>query len=87
MLIQCSTPDDKIQVPKMIQWQDINFSKEWLLERESLPAKLVIDELNLAHIHQYLDGIVKISFHDEKPLTNNEGRHSFAGSESISKRD
>ena len=87
MLIQCSTPDAKIQVPKMIQWQDINLPKEWLLERESPHAKPVLDELNLAHIHQYLDGIVKTSFHDEKPLRINEGRHSFARSESISKRD
>ena len=23
MLIQCSTPDAKVQVPKMIQWQDV----------------------------------------------------------------
>ena len=28
MLIQCSTPDDKVQVPKMIHWQDINLPKE-----------------------------------------------------------
>ena len=76
-----------IQVPKMIQWQYISLPKEWLFEQESPPAKPVLDKLNLAHIHQYLDGIVKISFHDEKPLRINEGRHSFAGSESISKRD
>ena len=86
-LIQCSTPDAKIQVPKMIQWQDVNLPKERLLERESPPTKLVFDELNLTHIHQYLDGTVKISFHDDRSLRINEGRHSFAGSESISKRD
>ena len=28
MLIQCSTPNDKVQVPKMIHWQDINLPKE-----------------------------------------------------------
>ena len=87
MLIQCSTPDAKIQVPKMIQWQDVNLPKERLLERESPPTKPVFDELNFTHIHQYLDGTVKISFHDDRPLRINEGRHSFAGSESISKRD
>ena len=32
ILIQCSTPDARIQVPKMIQWQDVNLPKEWLLE-------------------------------------------------------
>ena len=58
-----------------------------MLEQESPAAKLVFDELNLTHIQQYLDGTVKISFHDNQPLRINEGRHSFAGSESISKRD
>ena len=28
MLIQCSTPDAKLQVPKMIQWQDIKLPTE-----------------------------------------------------------
>ena len=32
MLIQCSTPDAKIQVPKMIQWQDIKLPNDWVLE-------------------------------------------------------
>ena len=87
MLIQCSTPDAKTHVQKMIQWQDINLPKQWLLEQESPPAKPVFDELDLTHIQQCLDGTIKICFHDNQPLKINEGRHSFAGSESISKRD
>ena len=71
----------------MIHWQDINLPKKWLLEQEAPPAKPVFDELNLTHIQQYLDGTVKISFHDNQPMRINEGRHSFVGSESISKRD
>ena len=51
------------------------------------PAKPVFDELDLTHIQQYLNGTIKISFHDNQPLKINEGRHYFAGSESISKRD
>ena len=58
-----------------------------MLEQESPPAKPVFDELNLTHIQQYHDGTVKISFHDNQPLRINEGRNSFAGFESISKRD
>ena len=58
MLIQCSTPDTKIQVPKMIQWQDVKLPNDWLLEQESPPAKPVFDELDLTHIQQYLDGTV-----------------------------
>ena len=42
MLIQCSTPDAKIQVPKMIQWQDVKLPNDWLLEQESPPAKPVL---------------------------------------------
>ena len=71
----------------MIQWQGINLPKEWLLEQESPPTKPIFDELNLDHIQQYFDGTVKISFNSNKPLMINEGRHSFTGSEDISKRD
>ena len=87
MLIQCSTPNAKVQAPKMIQWQDIKLPTEWLLEQETLLAKPVFDELDLTHIQQYLNGTVKISFQNNQPLRINEGGHSFAGSESISKKD
>ena len=87
MLIQCSTPYAKIQVPKMIQWQDVKLPTEWLLEQESPLVKPVFDELDLTRIQKYLDGTVKISFQNNQPLRINEGRHSFAGSENISKRD
>ena len=50
MLIQCSTPDSKVQVPKMIQWQDVKLPTDWLLEQESPSAKSVFDELDLTHI-------------------------------------
>ena len=71
----------------MIQWQDVKLPTEWLLEQESPLAKLVFDELDLTHIQQYLDSTVKISFQYNQPSRINEGRHSFVGSESISKRD
>ena len=87
MLITCSTPDAKVQVPKMIQWQDINLPTEWLLNQESPVPKPVFDELDLTNIQQYLDSTVKICFQNNQPLRINERRHSFAGSESISKRD
>ena len=57
------------------------------MEQESPIAKSIFDELDFTHIQQYLDGTVKISFQNNQPLWINEGRHSFAGSESISKRD
>ncbi|KAL4616185.1 hypothetical protein ACB092_07G180400 [Castanea dentata] len=93
MLIQCSTPDAKIQVPKMIQWQDITLPKEWTLEQVAPPVKPVFDELDLTKIAQYSDGNVKIFFDDtkcfptNKPLRINEGRKSFVGSESVVKRN
>ena len=87
MLIQCSTPDAKVQVPKMIQWQDVKLATEWLLKQETPLAKPVFDELDLTYIQQYLDGTIKISFQNNQPLRINEGRHSFVGFESISKRD
>ena len=62
MLIKCSTPDAKIQIPKMIQWQDIKLPTEWFLDQESSIAKPIFDELDLTHIQQYLDGTVKQVF-------------------------
>ena len=58
-----------------------------MLEQESPLSKPIFDELDLTHIQQYHDGTVKISFQNNQPLRINEGRHSFVGSESISKRD
>ena len=57
------------------------------MEQESPIAKPIFDELDLTHIQQYLDGTIKTSFQNNKPLRINEGRHSFAGSKSISKRE
>ena len=50
MLIQCSTPNAKVQVPKMIQCQDVKLPTKWLLEQETPLAKPVFDELDLTHI-------------------------------------
>ncbi|KAL4645013.1 hypothetical protein ACB092_02G205600 [Castanea dentata] len=93
MLIQCSTPNAKIQIPKMIQWQDITLPKEWTLEQVAPLVKPVFDELDLTKIAQYTDGTVKIFFDDtkcfptHKPLRIKEGRKSFVGSESVVKRN
>ena len=72
VLIQCSTLDAKVQVPKMSQQQDINLPKEWLLEQESPPVKPVFDELNLDHIQQYLDGTIKIVLISKRDQDPNE---------------
>ena len=71
----------------MIQWQDVKLPTEWFLEQESPIAKPIFDDIDLTHIQQYLDSTVKISFQNNQSLRINEGRHSFAGSEIISKRD
>ena len=65
----------------------LSFPLKWFLGQESPIAKPIFDELDLTHIQQYLNGTVKISFQNNQPLRINEGGHSFAGSESISKKD
>ena len=87
ILIQCSTPDARVQVLKMIQWQDVKLPTEWMLEQETPLAKPTFDELDLTHIQQYLDGTIKISFKNNQPSRINERIHSFARSKSISKGD
>ena len=49
---QCSTPNVKVQIPRMICWKYITLPKEWLLEQEAQPVKFASDELNLDHIQQ-----------------------------------
>ena len=49
---QCSTPNAKVQIPRMICWKYITLPKEWLLEQEAQPVKFASDELNLDHIQQ-----------------------------------
>ena len=50
LLIQCSTPDARVQIPKLIRWKDITLPNEWLLEWETQPAKFASDEINLDYI-------------------------------------
>jgi hypothetical protein len=97
LLIQSSTHDANIQIPKMIRWDDINLPNEWLLENVSKPPRVVNDSSSLDYIQQYLDGSVKISFSDlnipnriQRPLPIEGRRNSFAGSstsEGLHKRD
>jgi hypothetical protein len=86
LLIQSSTHDANVQIPKMIRWDDINLPNEWLLENVSKPPRVINDSSSLDYIHQYLDGSVKINFSD----LNIQRRNSFAGSsttEGLHKRD
>lgn len=62
LLIQSSTPDANIQVPKMVYWKDISLPNEWTLEYEVPPVKTIPDDCTLDYIQQYLDSNVKISF-------------------------
>jgi hypothetical protein len=86
LLIQSSTHDANIQIPKMIRWDDINLPNEWLLENVSKPPRVINDSSSLDYIQQYLDGSVKINFSD----LNIQRRNSFAGSsttEGLHRRD
>jgi hypothetical protein len=83
-LIQSSTRDANIRIPRMMKWSDITLPNEWLIENVSQPAKISQNDANVDYIQQYLDGTVKISFADlnlsrvEIHLYINEGRNSFS---------
>jgi hypothetical protein len=86
LLIQSSTHDTNIQIPKMIRWDDINLPNEWLLENVSKPPRVINDSSSLDYIQQYLDGFVNINF----SYLNIQRRNSFAGSsttEGLHRRD
>jgi hypothetical protein len=84
LLIQSSTRDANMRIPRMMKWSEISLPNEWLIKNVSQPAKTSSDDTNLDYIQQYLDGSVKISLADlnlsrvERPLSINEGRNSFA---------
>jgi hypothetical protein len=84
LLIQSSTRDANIRIPRMMKWSEITLPSEWLIENASQPAKVSQDDANVDYIQQYLSGSVKISFADlnlsrvERPLSINEGRNSFS---------
>ena len=59
MLIQCSTLDAKVQVPKMIQWQDVKLPTKWLLEQESPLTNLFLMRLLLLIFNNILMVLLK----------------------------
>lgn len=62
VLIQSSTSDANIQVPKTILWKDINLPSQWVLDNEIPQTPITNNIMNLDNIKQYLDGTVRISF-------------------------
>jgi len=87
LLIQSSTRDANIRIPRMMKWSEITLPNEWLIENVSQSAKVSQDDTNFDYIQQYLDGSVKISFANlnlsrvERPLSINEGRNSFSANQ------
>ena len=75
LLIQSSTNNANVRIPKPILWKDINLPSVWLLDNESYQSKIQNDTVNLEYIQQYLDGTVKISFDDLR--LNTSSRHSL----------
>ena len=62
VLIQGSTSEANIQVPKTILWKDINLPSQWILENETPQRPINNNIINLENVRQYLDGTVRISF-------------------------
>ena len=69
VLIQGSTSDANIQVPKTILWKDINLPSQWILENEIPQRPITNNIMNLDNIRQYLDATVRINFdNNRRPL-------------------
>jgi len=86
LLIQSSTRDANILIPRMMKWSEITLPNEWLIENVTQPAKVAQNDANVDYIQQYMDGSVKISFVDlnlsrtKRPLPN-ERRNSFSANQ------
>jgi hypothetical protein len=86
LLIQSSTQDATISIPRMIRWENLTLPNEWLLENVSKSEIVVTRSTYVDLIHQYLDGTVKINFSDlnvssriQRPLVIENKRNSFVG--------
>jgi hypothetical protein len=91
LLLQASSEDINVNIPKMIKWEDIKFPKEWNLPNEmppTIPKPINIAETdNLESVTQFHDGTVKIRFDHSKPkippmIKYTNSKHSFSSSSS-----
>ena len=96
LLLQASSEDINVNIPKMIKWEDIKLPDEWDLPNDMPPIPFppinISKADNLNSIEQFLDGTVKIRFDNSKPkiplmIKYTKSRHSFSASSSVSKRD
>ena len=96
LLLQASSEDININIPKMIKWEDIKLPDEWDLPNDMPPIPLppinISEADNLNSVEQFLDGTVKIRFDHRKPkippmIKYTKSRHSFSASSSVNKRD
>ena len=64
LLLQASTPNSRLHVPRQIQWKDINLPKRWQLDAIAPSPKVENIEPNF--IAQKTYGIVIISFNNNE---------------------
>ncbi|KAL7250876.1 hypothetical protein ACSBR1_012819 [Camellia fascicularis] len=62
LLIQSSTSDANVYVPRPTVCNEITLCENWLTINENYSHKIQHDINDLNHIQQHSDGLVKISF-------------------------
>ena len=68
LLLQASTANSRLRVPRQIQWKDINLPEQWQLEVVAPTPKIENTEPDF--IAQKIDGTVIISFNNNDRHTN-----------------
>ena len=66
LLLQALTPNNRLCLPRQIQWTDINLLEQWQLDAIASPSKIENTEPDF--IAQNTDGTVIISFHNDKQI-------------------
>ena len=69
LLLQASTPNSRLRVPRQIQWKDINLPERWQLEAIAPTPRIENTEPDF--IAQKTDGTVIISFNNTDRKTDN----------------
>ncbi|KAL7161630.1 hypothetical protein ACSBR2_042156 [Camellia fascicularis] len=63
LLIQSSSNDTNINIPKMIKWKDITLPDQWITVNENYTAnEKQSTSQDIQDIQQYTDGSVRIKF-------------------------
>ncbi|KAG5571046.1 hypothetical protein H5410_060812 [Solanum commersonii] len=81
ILIETNFGKSKVVTTRPIQWDEIDFPQEWVIEGAAQPKNNINNEVS--EVEQFNDGTVKIKFFDPIAMHNRIDNHSIASTSQI----